>query len=132
MDISAFEDLIDRLGDELSRWPDEQRLAAEALLAESAEARALLDEARVLREALSAPPVRAPAGLADRIVAAAGKLAKQAAAAPDQDGAASASDTEKPGKVLPALLLALCLLPALSAPELMADPVVAESFAPSR
>lgn len=132
MDISAFEDLIDRLGDELSRWPDEQRLAAEALLAESAEARALLDEARVLREALSAPPVRAPAGLADRIVAAAGKLAKQAAAAPDQDGAASAGDTEKPGKVLPALLLALCLLPALSLPELTTDPVVAESFAPSR
>jgi hypothetical protein len=132
MDISAFEDLIDRLGDDLSRWPDDQRLAAEALLVDSAEARTLLDEARALREALSAPPVRAPAGLADRIVAAAGKLAKQAAAAPDQDGAASASDTEKPGKVLPALLLALCLLPALSAPELMADPVVAESFAPSR
>lgn len=121
MELAAFEDLIDRLGDELSRWPDDQRLAAEALLAESAEARALLDEARALREALKAPPVRAPAGLADRIVAAAEKLAKQVAASPDQDGPKSDEKTDKPGKVLPALLLALCLMPAL-APELTVEP----------
>jgi hypothetical protein len=74
MDVTAFEELIDRLGEDVSLWPDEQRLAAEALLAQSSAARALLDEARILRSALAAPPVRAPAGLADRIVAAAAKM----------------------------------------------------------
>ena len=28
MDVATFEDLIDRLGEDLSRWPDDQRLAA--------------------------------------------------------------------------------------------------------
>jgi hypothetical protein len=69
MDIAEFEDLLDRLGDDVSRWPESQRRAAEALVAESAEARALLAEAAMLRGALSSRPVRAPAGLADRIVA---------------------------------------------------------------
>ncbi|NEW95814.1 hypothetical protein [Rhodopseudomonas sp. BR0G17] len=71
MDVAELEDLIDRLGEDPSRWPDDRRLAAERLLQESAAARALLAQARAVREALSAPPVRAPAGLADRIVAAA-------------------------------------------------------------
>jgi hypothetical protein len=74
MDVREFEDLIDRLGEDTSRWPDVQRQAAAGLLASSAEAVALLDEARALRALLSAPPVRAPAGLADRIFAAAGRL----------------------------------------------------------
>jgi hypothetical protein len=73
MDVTEFEDLIDRLGEDLTRWPEDQRLAAEALLAASREARALFEEARSIREALAVPPVRAPAGLADRIVAAAGE-----------------------------------------------------------
>lgn len=84
MDVSVFEDLIDRLGDDLSQWPDDRRLAAEQLLAASAQARALHEEARALREALKAPPVRAPAGLADRIVAAAGKLKREPAASQDE------------------------------------------------
>jgi hypothetical protein len=71
MDVTEFEDLIDRLGEDLSLWPDDRRLPAEALLEQSADARTLLDQARALRSALAAPPVRAPAGLADRIVAAA-------------------------------------------------------------
>ncbi|WP_420134816.1 hypothetical protein [Rhodopseudomonas sp.] len=71
MDIAEFEDLIDRLGDDPSRWPDDQRRAAEHLLAASVAAQSLLDSARAVREALAGPPVRAPAGLADRIVAAA-------------------------------------------------------------
>jgi hypothetical protein len=71
MDVKEFEDLIDRLGEDISQWPDVQRQAATELLANSAEACALLEEARVLRDALTAPAVRAPAGLADRIVAAA-------------------------------------------------------------
>jgi len=58
----------------MSRWPDSQRVAGEELLASSREARTLLVEARTLRQALAGPPVRAPAGLADRIVTAASKL----------------------------------------------------------
>jgi hypothetical protein len=82
MDVSEFEDLIDRLGEDLTRWPEDRRLAAEALLANSSEARALLEEAKALRAALAAPPVRAPAGLANRIVAAAASQKKAEQAAP--------------------------------------------------
>ena len=74
MDVSEFEDLIDRLGDDMSRWPDGRRAAAEALLVSSHEARTLLEEARTLRDALAGPPVRAPSGLADRIVNIASRL----------------------------------------------------------
>ena len=115
MDVGAFEDLIDRLGEDLSLWPEAQRAAALELLASSADARVLYDEARMLRQALAAPPVRAPAGLADRIVAAAGKLRAESVAAPavaettTESGAAGRS-----GKVLPVLLLALYLLPLLA------------------
>jgi hypothetical protein len=77
MDVRDFEDLIDRLGDDMSRWPEGQRLAAEPLLASSCEAQALLEEARMLRQALARPPVRAPAGLVDRIVSAASKLSSE-------------------------------------------------------
>lgn len=74
MDVSEFEELIDRLGEDLSLWPDDRRGLAEELLARSSAAQALLEEARAVRLALAAPLVRAPAGLADRIVAAAAKL----------------------------------------------------------
>lgn len=74
MDVTEFEELIDRLGEDLSRWPDDRRVPAEELLAHSAAARALLEEARTLRQALATPPVRAPSGLADRIFAAAAKM----------------------------------------------------------
>lgn len=74
MDVTEFEELIDRLGEDLSLWPDDRRLPAEELLARSPAAQVLLDEARVLRQALAAPPIRAPAGLADRIAAAAAKM----------------------------------------------------------
>jgi len=79
-----FEDLIDRLGEDLSRWPDDHRLAAERLLATSDAARTLHEEARVLRNALNGPPVSAPAGLADRIVAAAGRLKAEKAVLSDE------------------------------------------------
>ena len=74
MDVTEFEDLIDRLGEDLTLWPEDRRVSAEQLLGQSAEAQALLEQARALRRALAAPPVRAPAGLADRIAAAASKL----------------------------------------------------------
>jgi len=69
MDVTEFEELIDRLGEDLSLWPDDRRLPAEELLKRSSAAEALLEEMRALRQALAAPPVRAPAGLADRIAA---------------------------------------------------------------
>lgn len=74
MDVTEFEELIDRLGEDLSLWPDDRRLLAEELLAHSSAAQALLEEARILRQALASPAVRAPKGLADRIVAAAAKM----------------------------------------------------------
>jgi hypothetical protein len=118
MDVTMFEDMIDRLGEDLSRWPDDQRLAAEDLLSSSSEARALLEEARALRQALAAPPVRAPAGLADRIVAAASELPAEPATPRAEDDAVKSSVGSAPaGKVLPALLLALCVLPALATPS---------------
>jgi hypothetical protein len=86
MDVAMFEDLIDRLGEDLSRWPSDQRLAAEQLLATSAAARTLHEEARVLRKALSGPPVSAPAGLADRIASAASRLKVESAAPSEDDG----------------------------------------------
>jgi hypothetical protein len=68
MNVAEFEDLLDRLGEDMSNWPAPQREAAAALLRTSEQARAVLDESRMLRRALSAPPVRASAGLSDRIM----------------------------------------------------------------
>jgi hypothetical protein len=84
MDVSEFEDLIDRLGEDMSRWPEGQRVAAQELLASSRDAQALLEEARTLRRALARSPGRAPAGLADRIVSAAAKLNAEALRAEDE------------------------------------------------
>jgi len=127
MDVGTFEDLIDRMGEDLSHWPDAQRLAAEGLLASSAEARVLHDEALTLRQLLAGPPVRAPAGLAERIVAAAGKLKAEPVAAPADAELTTKSDAGPSGKVLPVLLLALYLLPLLAMPTTAEceDPVVA-------
>ncbi|WP_375788744.1 hypothetical protein ACE10Z_15840 [Bradyrhizobium sp. Pha-3] len=129
MDVATFEDLIDRLGEDLSRWPDDQRLAAVQLLASSVEARTLYEQASAVRRALTAPPVRAPKGLVDRIVTAAAKLPQKElpeVAAPEPappeeqpNDAQAPGDSAQQGKVLPALLLALCLLPALGPPALM-------------
>jgi len=117
MDVREFEDLIDRMGEDLSRWPDAQRAAALELLASSADARVLHDEARALRQVLASPPVRAPAGLADRIVAAAGKLkADPVAAAADAEITTASDAAGTPGKVLPVLLLALYLMPLPAMP----------------
>lgn len=68
MDIEEFEDWLDRLGDDLSKWPEPQQQAARALLAESSAARTLMNETQALSRMLRSPSVRAPVGLADRIV----------------------------------------------------------------
>ena len=90
MDVTEFEELIDRLGEDLSLWPDDRRLPADELLARSSAAQAMLEEARALRRALAAPPARAPAGLADRIVAAAAKM-KSDTAEPRTEGETTGS-----------------------------------------
>ena len=70
MDIGEFEDLLDRLGEDVSRWPSPSREAAQALLRDSEKARAIAARAIALRDAFAnTPRVRAPTGLADRIVA---------------------------------------------------------------
>jgi hypothetical protein len=68
MNVTEFEDCLDRFGSDLSDWPGREREAGQALLAHSTEARYLLAESALLADALSTPAIRAPAGLADRIV----------------------------------------------------------------
>jgi hypothetical protein len=71
MNIADFEDLLDRLGEDISGWPVPQQQAAAEFLQSSAEARVALAQAKLLRQALSAPPVRSGAGLTERIMRAA-------------------------------------------------------------
>jgi hypothetical protein len=70
MDIGEFEALIDSRGEDIAQWPSLRQDAAFELLSSSAEAREVLRQARVVRLGLRAnATVKAPAGLADRIVA---------------------------------------------------------------
>lgn len=68
MDVAEFKDLLDRRGDDVTAWPAAEREQADLLLSNSEQARQALAEARLLREALRSAPVRAPAGLVDRIM----------------------------------------------------------------
>ena len=69
MNFEEFEDHLDRFGEDLMVWPPSAREAGIELLRNSAAAREIMEEAQVLRRAMMAvAPVRAPAGLADRIV----------------------------------------------------------------
>ena len=70
MDLSTFADCADRFGPDLNRWPEPRRGAARALVADSAEARALLVRVRSLDDRLNALAREpAPAHLAPRILA---------------------------------------------------------------
>lgn len=69
--VDEFQHLLDRHGDNIDEWPADLRPSALALLSQSAEARRCLDEARALRQHLQATAPKAPAGLIDRILAAA-------------------------------------------------------------
>ena len=66
--LSQFQDDLDRYGARLEDWPDAVRAQAQALIDASAEARMLIDAAKVLWDSSKAAPVKAPAGLAQRIV----------------------------------------------------------------
>jgi hypothetical protein len=78
MDIPEFEDLLGRLGEDLSSWPADRRDQATSLLRSSEQARAAFAEAQLLRSALQPAPVKAPAGLLDRIM----QKARQSDSAP--------------------------------------------------
>ena len=67
--VAEFRDALDRLGENLTAWPDELRASALDLISASSEAEKLLTEAQALRAALQPTPIKAPAGLADRIIA---------------------------------------------------------------
>lgn len=69
--LQAFQDLLDRHGDRLDWWPAVLRVRAEALLRESAEARAALEQARKMRVQLrhGAPEVKAPPDFVARVMA---------------------------------------------------------------
>lgn len=72
MNRIEFRDAVDRHGEDLSTWPLSERSEAIQLLASEPAARSVIDEARALRAAIADKVgIRAPAGLADRIVRAA-------------------------------------------------------------
>ncbi|CAN5262357.1 hypothetical protein BH11PSE4_BH11PSE4_24840 [soil metagenome] len=100
MDVPEFEDLLGRLGDDLTRWPASQQRDAADLLRISEPARTALAEAKLLRLALRAEPTPAPAGLVDRIMQAARQSVatpgKQADAAPTQDLSRRPREDEEP------------------------------------
>lgn len=106
MKLREFEDLVDRLGEDLSMWPEPARAAGEALLKSSAAARDILDEARLLRRALAPDSkVKASADLVDRIVF----QAEQTDLA--WPSAAAISQSFRPKFAIPASFRPLLLLP---------------------
>ncbi len=72
MTIEAFEGMLDAHGVNLAAWPPEEQSAAALLLRSSSKARAALEAAQALDQALHEPMPKAPAGLVDRIIAASG------------------------------------------------------------
>ncbi|SHM37825.1 hypothetical protein [Roseibium suaedae] len=68
MSLEIFEDHLDRFGGTVGSWPERIRQHAETLLSTSEEARELLAEVNTMETYITrAAPLRAPAGLADRI-----------------------------------------------------------------
>ena len=69
MELSTFEDLLDLHGGDLARWPSDARVAANALLAGSAEARALRDGMAEVEAVLRRSSTPVAAGGLDAIAA---------------------------------------------------------------
>jgi hypothetical protein len=110
MDIEEFEDLVDQYGEDLAAWPVDLQEPAAALVHESVRARAAIAQAQMLRQALRGQ-LRgpAPAGLADRIIAAA-----QPAAATTAASAVAARWFRPAPLVKPGIVLSLCFLIGLA------------------
>jgi hypothetical protein len=64
-----LQDLVDRLGEDTAAWPLEFRAPAEELLDVSIEARAIIAQARSLRQQLRNMGPKAPRCIVDRIMA---------------------------------------------------------------
>ena len=56
MNVNRFQTLLDARGPDIGRWPETDRLAAEALLTESDAARAALADAQALHDSLRSLP----------------------------------------------------------------------------
>lgn len=125
MNVADFEDLLNRLGDDMSTWPAQQQQSAANLLRSSDEARLVLDESRRLRRALSTTPIQARAGLTDRIMQAVPQAVPKPALMPAHilgnwySGLAVLASPRSPG-----LILAVCFLIGIFAglyPSLLPD-----------
>lgn len=68
MTLEKFGDILDLHGSASSAWPARQRAACEALLADNAAARALLQEHQLLEQALSGIAVPDLPGLESRVL----------------------------------------------------------------
>ncbi|MDR3476225.1 MAG: hypothetical protein P4M09_31660 [Devosia sp.] len=69
MNLEELEDALDEYGADFENWPADRARAAQYLLRESPDARALLAFQLSIESGLKAPATaRAPTGLADRIV----------------------------------------------------------------
>jgi hypothetical protein len=111
MKLEEFEDLVDRWGENVSRWPAPYREQGAALLRTSGSAREIVDRAAVLRDAFSeSTQHRAPAGLADRIVAAASLSRPPRAETPCRSFQWGWKVLSGAPALRPAVLLSLCFL----------------------
>lgn len=72
MSIEQFQDCLDQYGEDLTAWPENQQARAHRLLTSSEEARILAAEASQRAGAMRAGSPKAPKGLVDRILKAAG------------------------------------------------------------
>ena len=70
--VEQFQELLDRLGEDLSAWPEELRNQALELLSTSEDARKRLAEAKATADELRATSPKAPKGLVNRILRKAG------------------------------------------------------------
>ncbi len=74
MTLEAFQRLLDTHGGNLAAWPADDQATAAGLLEYSSDARAHLEAAQALDQALRDSPPSAPKGLVDRIMAASGAV----------------------------------------------------------
>jgi hypothetical protein len=117
MKIEEFEDFVDRLGEEVDSWPSPEREQGLALLQRSNAARGVISRAKLLRSAMRATaPVRAPAGLADRIVSQATMLRPGVpSAAPGFWTGQVVAFRAAVGALRPSVFLPLCFLVGIAA-----------------
>ena len=69
-----LQDLVDRFGEDPAAWPPDTRRPAEELIDDCAEAKAIIAQARRLRQQLRDLGPKAPACIAERIISVALEL----------------------------------------------------------